>query len=251
MTHANHIATDDGQPRYVRLANTLRRAITDGKYPVGARLPTEMELCAAHKVSRFTAREALRTLREAGLIQRRRGAGTVVVAEAAPAAFHQPLGGVDDLLQYAEAARLDMTNYGPAAPDEETASALGLSRHADYVKVTGLRRSADAAPPIGHTEIYVRADIAPSRATMKNLSGAIISHVEEATGLNLARIEQEISGASLPADIAATLAAEPGTPALRTLRRFYDDKDRLLVASDTLHPAGRFVYRQTVMRAKD
>ena len=32
-------------PRYLQIARDLRQAITDGRYPVGAQLPTEHELC--------------------------------------------------------------------------------------------------------------------------------------------------------------------------------------------------------------
>ena len=35
----------DGSPRYLQIARELTAAIASGRYPVGARLPTELELC--------------------------------------------------------------------------------------------------------------------------------------------------------------------------------------------------------------
>ena len=67
-------------PRYQRVADDLTKRIGSGKYPVGAYLPTEMELCRQYGISRHTVREALRQLRDAGLISRRRRIGTEVVA---------------------------------------------------------------------------------------------------------------------------------------------------------------------------
>ena len=67
-------------PRYMTLAETLRAGIAAGNPAVGELLPTEHALTEQYGVSRHTVREALRMLAEAGLIARRRGAGTVVVA---------------------------------------------------------------------------------------------------------------------------------------------------------------------------
>ena len=80
-------------PRYHILADQLRQGIRNGRYPVGALLPTELEICRAEGVSRHTARDALRILIDEGLVERRQGAGTRVVAAERPAAFVQPLGG--------------------------------------------------------------------------------------------------------------------------------------------------------------
>ena len=67
-------------PLYLRLETVLRDAIAEGRHAVGTLLPAEAELCTRFAVSRHTVREALRRLVEAGLVERRQGAGTLVVA---------------------------------------------------------------------------------------------------------------------------------------------------------------------------
>lgn len=52
--------------------------IEEGKFPAGARLPSEPDLAAELQVSRATLREALRALEGEGLVRRRRGSGTYV-----------------------------------------------------------------------------------------------------------------------------------------------------------------------------
>ena len=93
-------------PRYRQLASALRADITEGRYGVGDHLPPEMELCQIYAASRHTVRDALRLLREAGLVQRRRGAGTTVIANEIAPSFVQPLGGPETLTQYAREAKL-------------------------------------------------------------------------------------------------------------------------------------------------
>ena len=89
-------------PRYIQVAGELREAIIKGTYEVGRQFPTETALCRQYNISRFTVREALKKLQSEGLIERKRGSGTVVQpASARGGALHQPLSNVGELLQYA------------------------------------------------------------------------------------------------------------------------------------------------------
>lgn len=56
----------------------LRAQILDGEHPIGARLPSEIDLAAQHGVSRRVIRTALATLARQGLVESRRGAGWFV-----------------------------------------------------------------------------------------------------------------------------------------------------------------------------
>jgi DNA-binding FadR family transcriptional regulator len=58
----------------------LRGQITSGNWPVGARIPTESELSQLTATSRNTVREAVQSLVHAGLLERRQGSGTYVLA---------------------------------------------------------------------------------------------------------------------------------------------------------------------------
>jgi hypothetical protein len=64
-------------PRYRELAEELREEILRGAYSAET-FPTESDLCKRYSVSRFTVREALRTLQGEGLIARKRGSGTII-----------------------------------------------------------------------------------------------------------------------------------------------------------------------------
>lgn len=67
-------------PLSEQVASQLRRRLADGEFPVGTRLPTELELTAELGVSRNSVREALRSLVHAGLLRARAGDGTYVTA---------------------------------------------------------------------------------------------------------------------------------------------------------------------------
>jgi DNA-binding transcriptional MocR family regulator len=64
------------RPDYAALAAAVRGLLSDGRLPLGVRLPAERELAEALGVSRTTVTAAYRALRETGHLTSRRGAGS-------------------------------------------------------------------------------------------------------------------------------------------------------------------------------
>jgi GntR family phosphonate transport system transcriptional regulator len=61
-----------------QVADGIERAIADGKFAAGERLPGETEIAATYRVNRHTVRRALAVLAERGLVRAERGSGTYV-----------------------------------------------------------------------------------------------------------------------------------------------------------------------------
>lgn len=69
---------DDPRPPYVQVANALRAAILTKKFQSGDKLPSRQELAKTYNVAPMTVQNALRELREEGLIVSRQGSGVFV-----------------------------------------------------------------------------------------------------------------------------------------------------------------------------
>ena len=69
---------DDPRPPYVQVANALRAAILTKKFRPGDKLPSRSELAKTYNVAPMTVQNALRELREEGLIVSRQGSGVFV-----------------------------------------------------------------------------------------------------------------------------------------------------------------------------
>ncbi|MFN8080625.1 MAG: FadR/GntR family transcriptional regulator [Kineosporiaceae bacterium] len=63
-----------------QVIDQLRSQITSGTWAIGGRIPTESELAQLTGTSRNTVREAVQSLVHAGLLERRQGSGTYVLA---------------------------------------------------------------------------------------------------------------------------------------------------------------------------
>lgn len=231
-------------PRYRQLADTLRRAIACGEYPVGSQLPPELALAQTHGVSRHTARDAIRLLSESGLIERRRGAGTTVIASTSPQAYVQPLGGVDELLQYAQTARLTVLTREQRRLTDAEAGRIGGDTDRIWLVVDGLRIAE--ALPLALSRIYLPQPFTGLAGELGD-GRSVHALLDERFGVAAGRIDQEITAELLSSADAARLKAEVGSAALRTLRRYHDDA-ALILASDSLHPGGRFVYAMRYRR---
>ncbi len=229
-------------PRYRQIAEHFREAIKTERYKPGDSLPTEMEICDTYKVSRHTARDALRILTDDGLIQRRRGAGTVV-SERGAAAFAQPIGDFDSILQYARNAHFEITVSQTA--DSDTLDRLGLT--GNYVQLIGFRRVADE-PPQAVTAVYIRADLAPETEIITALPGSISEWIEENHRVSVETVVQRMEAVALNESQAKRLKVSVGYPALRTVRRYRDASREIILLSESLHPAGRFAYEMRLDR---
>jgi GntR family transcriptional regulator len=241
----NGVATP---PRYQRVADELMKRIGTGKYPVGAYLPTEMELCAQYGISRHTVREALRRLRDAGLISSRRRVGTEVVARTSRASYRQPTNSISDFLQYGEETQLSVLQTRRVEASAALAAQLECKPGATWLKVSSLRAVPGDARPICVTTAYVDAQLPGIDEELAGLSGPISAMLERVYKLRIARIEQVIQATRLGKREAALLRAEEGGPALRAIRRYYDGNDELIELSIAIHPADRFTYVTSLVR---
>jgi len=73
---------------YEQIVAQIEKHILSGKLHYGDRLPTERELAAHFRVSRTVVREAVKALREKGLVQSHPGRGTFVTDGSAHAVRH-------------------------------------------------------------------------------------------------------------------------------------------------------------------
>jgi GntR family transcriptional regulator len=236
-------------PRYQRVADDLTKRIGTGRYPVGGYLPTEMELCRQYSISRHTVREALRQLRDAGLISRRRRIGTEVVARTPRASYRQPTNSIGDLLQYAEETQLSILDTKRIVCDATLAEMLECREGAKWLRVDSLRAVPGDVRPVCMTTAYIDLRLPDLEKNLEQLSGPISAMLERVYGIRIARIEQSIQAVRLGKRQAKLLRALDGSPALRAIRRYYDPNGRLIELSNAIHPGERFTYVTSLVRS--
>lgn len=228
-------------PLYRRLALELRENIVSGRLNP-ERFPTEAQLCRQHGTSRFTVREALRVLQTEGIIRRRRGAGTTVQPQTLTSGFRQRLSDVEDILRYARDTDIAFEAHGLGTMPTAVADEAGVSRAARWLRFSGLRRRRDGGEVIAFSTVYLDGRHAGALARLDPTEGLTFRHVEQAIGVRIARVTQELRGVMADSTISAALGFTRRALCLRILRAYADATGTIHQISISHHPGDRFTY---------
>jgi GntR family transcriptional regulator len=233
--------------RYRQIADELRANIVSGHYAINSLLPTELELCALYDVSRHTARGALRVLMDDGMVERRQGHGTRVVANA-PHAFQRSISSVSDLLQYGANTHLSIVSSTRMVATPAIAKYLGCAVGAPCVHLHGLRSERGAKTPFCVTDIYRLAGRDALTKRLANARGAVYAIIDELAIDNVARVEQHIGAHIASAETAKALGCQSKEPCLSIVRRYHDSDEALILVAVSQYRAADYVYSMELKR---
>ena len=233
-------ATAFSGPRYAALARVLADEIAAGRFPVGSLLPTEAQLQARFDASRHTVREALRELKQRGLVAARAGIGTSVRARAPAQPLLHGVGTLRDLIQFFEATRMRTLGLREVIADDALADRLPMKVGQQWHEARLLRFGADAERPVAVMSVYVRPEHADVLRRIDGGEVPVHALIERHHGVRLAEVRQRIRAVILGRADGRALRARAGAPALEIARSYLDTRDRVAMIAVGLYPADRF-----------
>ncbi len=216
----------DEAPLYRGLSDYLKNEILHGRFAIGTQIPTELELCSRHRVSRTTVRQAIQHLVAEGLLDRQQGRGTFVVARPNTA-------GEGLFKSKPEAAfQFKYVSDGWSVASYELASTFGLSLDTEIYSLTRLRLQSEL--PIAVTRYYTPAPVLREQPpTKKELSSAPFDQILLKRGIRLVQTNILAEPTFLSEANAALLGVEAGKLSLSTQRVSFDQNRRAIRLSRT------------------
>lgn len=237
------------EPYYRQMYHSLAADIKEGRYAIGSALPTERELCDAFGVSRHTTREALRILEQRGLIKRRQGSGSTVVASTPPVRYEQSIQSIDDLMQQGSASRLQVLGCEEMASDaNQFASQIALTAKLPCVRVRSIRYLRNDVRPLALVDVYVAGRNKAQIRKLINPETAAQEVVATVDPPRLDRIEQAFNAINLDDASAKLLHVKAGDAAFQTVRNYFDLSGKLVVVAHSLYQGQLFTYTSTLHR---
>jgi DNA-binding GntR family transcriptional regulator len=224
------------------LADQLLEQITRGELPIGARLPTEFELCDEHGMSRGTVRQALRCLEDVGMISRSR-AGTTVTATQPLDDYHPSAGTPKEIMDLVRSTKLWRPSTMEVVLDKRLAKRLGVDSGSRWYLLAGpLVAKRDPTKILCWSEHYHRDLASQDRFRRGNYN---LKTVAAAT------LEQVVTAEPMREDLAAALDAEPASAALVVRRTHRDAEGVVIKVSLHTHRGDRYKITTTFQGVSD
>ncbi|MGA0608287.1 histidine utilization repressor [Phenylobacterium sp. VNQ135] len=206
-----------------RIRAEVQGRILSGEWPPGHRIPAEHELMAAYGCSRMTVNKALGPLTEAGLIERRRRAGSFV----ARPKIHSAVLDIPDIAAEVagrgEAYAYELLAREERPADTAEADALDLPPGAPVLALSCLHRAGGR--PFALEERLVNLAAAPDARTVDFAATPpgswLLGHVP------WTEAEHRIGAAAATRSTARALAIPAGAACLVLQRRTWRGADRI------------------------
>ena len=214
---------DNPIPKYLQISTWLRESVQMGRYKIGEKLPSEIELSQMCGVNRNTLRQAISELTAQGLLRKEKGMGTFVAASE-PVAMKHKLNRISsfghELYQAGIQEGTQLLEKGYESPPNHVARSLALGSGSKVIAIRRLR-TGDAIPMI-YEETYLPIDLFKGILEM-NLTGSMYQIFTKAFNIVLARCEQTIRAVNLNEKIARLLGLKKNAAALYMESVTYND----------------------------
>jgi GntR family transcriptional regulator len=237
-----------GVPAYEQIAERLIDLIESGRLAVGDRLPPERDLAIWVGVSRMTARAALATLAQRGLLERDVGRGTFVAAAKIEHDLGRFAGFTEMVHREGRSARARMLGINEVPASDAIARTLGLSAGAAVFRIERLRLADDE--PLALEDSWVPAALFPGLLE-HDMRGSLYALMSDVYGVAPVRAVERLEPTLADEQQARALSIAPGQPLMLITRVAYGADDTVVEFARDHHRGdrARFVIEASIREA--
>ncbi|MFV0559686.1 MAG: GntR family transcriptional regulator [Enterococcus sp.] len=226
-------------PVYLQIHNQLKNEIESGVWEIGSRLPSERELAVKFNVSRMTLRQAIQTLADEGILERKIGSGTYVARQK----VQEKMTGTTSFTEIMESQNRvpssKTVSYFVTSPSTSEMEKLQLKKEDTIVRMERIRY-ADQVPicfEVASIPSKVIANYSKSEVTE-----SLYRTLEEKGGKKIGRANQTISAMLASEQIAEYLDMKRGDSVLRLRQISYFEDGTPFEYVRTQYAGGRFEF---------
>ncbi|WP_220740874.1 GntR family transcriptional regulator [Leuconostoc miyukkimchii] len=209
-------------PRYIQIHNQIKARIEAGEWESQKRLPAERELSEHFNVSRMTLRQAIQTLVDEGLLERKVGSGTYVAEKKVS---ERALGMTSFTELMADTGRVAKTKtirYKITSPSASEIMHLQLAEGEEVLVMERLRMGDEEPILLERTTLPLKLIRAFTR---HDLTESLYVTLEKA-GIKPGRAEQTISASLANERLSELLEIKRGDAILSVRQVSFDQKDQ-------------------------
>ena len=177
------------EPIYKTIENNIKELINSGELKEGDLIPSENELCDEFKVTRMTVRSALTNLVKEGYITRRRGIGSIVLANK----IYDNISAISGFTKEMNSKGLEVSNIlvslEVVQADKELAKKLNVNIGDNAWEIKRVRLANDIR--VSFMITYMPLFMFPN-LTKEDCAGSLYEFVEKTSGRRIAMSERQV-----------------------------------------------------------
>ncbi|OZG71362.1 histidine utilization repressor [Hahella sp. CCB-MM4] len=224
-----------GKPRFQQVKDFLLSGIENQRYPVGSRIPTEMQLAQQFNVSRMTVHKAIRDLVNDGHLVRYQGQGTFVCESKPVSSFADIRNIAEEIAERGHQYSNRIVKLEQIKASSQVATQLGIRTGSDifHSRIVHLENGI----PVQLEERYVNPAFAPEYLAQDYRK---ITPNQYLTQTSPASDAEHIIEAILPDELCCELLEiQPEDPCLRVHRRTWSQQ-HLISSAYLTYPGSRY-----------
>jgi GntR family transcriptional regulator len=226
-------------PLHYQLERFLREGIINGRFPAGQTLPTEQEFQNYFDLSRTPIRQAIQQLVIAGLVERRRSLGTVVLPRRFEEALTSLRSFTEEVLHNGQKPSSHLIEFTVRSATEEEMHDLMLVPGASVYHIRRLRFIN--GQPVGLTQsripVSIVPDLRPDAFTEDGLCQSMYYVLESIYQIRLVRALEVFSAVNVSDEAMRLLRLPALTAVIQRKRLSFDPAGRAVALEVGLYHA--------------
>ncbi|HIY56965.1 MAG TPA: GntR family transcriptional regulator [Candidatus Tetragenococcus pullicola] len=202
----------DKLPVYLQIHDTIKEKIESHYWEIGDRLPSERELSEKFGVSRMTLRQAIQTLADEGILERKIGSGTYVASQKVQEKMAGTTSFTEIMLAQGKKPSSKTITYFMTKPSTSEQEKLHLSEKDEILKMERIRFADDV--PICY-EIASIPGYLIDGFSKDEVSSSLYKILEEKGNRKIGAANQTITALNASERIAEYLELKKGDALLR------------------------------------
>jgi GntR family transcriptional regulator len=228
-----------GLPIYIQIHNEIKRNIEANKWKIGDRIPSERELSTDFGVSRMTLRQAIQTLVDEGILERRVGSGTFVANQKVQEKMAGVTGFTDLMLAQGKVPSSKTISYHTMEPSLSEMEKLHITQDQAVLRMERIRYGDEV--PICFEVATVPENIVEG-LEKSEVTSSLYRTLEQKKGLQIGKAQQTVSAMLASERIAEYLNIKRGEAILRLRQITYLQDGRPFEYVRTQYVGDRFEF---------
>jgi GntR family transcriptional regulator len=206
-------------PLYYQIQRHILGEIRSGALKPGELIPSEQEISARLRISRMTARQALKSLCELGVTYSERGKGTFVSALKLEKSFRQVLSFSEEMQARGSRPTARVLSFKVVDATPEVAGVLRLNRGAKVVSLRRVRLADSSPMGIEWSRLPLR--LCPDLVENFEPRGSLYRTLHERYGIQITVTEEVVEASVAGAEDSKLLGIRQGAPVFAFTRTSY------------------------------